>query len=53
MKNRNTNWKGVQSFGARKPELFRVPHDVNVKHMSMGSWHADSTKEGARRKKGG
>ena len=47
-----TNWKAMQVAGCKKA-TFSIPRDVKPKHMAMGSWHADLSKEGTRRRKGG
>ena len=51
MKNRNTNWRAMQVPPRREkgvPTAWPAPGDVNVRHMSMGSWHARANQGGAR-----
>lgn len=55
-----TNWRGMQlvrtQIGKGTDKSgggYARPSDTNVKHMSMGSWHADARNGGARRRKGG
>lgn len=49
---KRTNWKGMQLAPTVDPKTkakqWQKPGDVNVKAMSMGSWHANSRKGGAR-----
>jgi len=47
-----TDWKAMQAAGARKP-AFTAPSNIKPKYMAMGYWHADASKSGARRRKGG
>lgn len=51
-KNRQVNWDAVQAPRNKGEKAAPRQGDVNVKQMSMGSWHADRTKQGARRRKG-
>ena len=44
---KNPNFKAIQAFGCKKQD-FEAPHEVNVKHMAMGSWHANLAKGGIR-----
>lgn len=49
MKNSNTNWRAVQIPPTREkglPVAWHAPKDVNVKCMSMGSWHARANQGG-------
>lgn len=48
-----TNWKAMQAAGARKPDTFTPPSNIRAKYMAMGSWRADASKNGAKRKRGG
>ena len=50
---KRTDWRAMQAAGARKPDTFSAPSNVKPKYMAMGSWHADASKSGARRRKGG
>ena len=53
MKNANTNWRAMQVPPRREkglPPVWPRAGDVNVRHMSMGSWHASATNGGARKK---
>ena len=53
MKRRNTNWRAMQVPPKREkglPTAWPAPGDVNVKAMSMGSWHARANQGGARAK---
>lgn len=50
---KNTNWRGLQAYGCKNTD-FRAPGDVNIRGMSMGSWHMDLAKGGKYiRSKGG
>jgi len=51
-----TNWRALQVPPRRetgKNPVWCAPTDTNVKHMSMGSWHASVTNGGARRPRKG
>lgn len=48
---RNTNWRALQAAGAFKDKTKVAnlrPSEVKPRYFSMGSWHADLTKEGKR-----
>lgn len=50
------NWRAIQVPPYRAQgavPVWQRPSDVLVKHMAGGSWHADGSKGGARRKRGG
>jgi hypothetical protein len=53
-KNANTNWRAMQIAAKRETTglTWPKPGDVNVKAMSMGSWHANSRNGGARSRGG-
>ena len=53
MKHTNTNWRAMQVPAKREkgvPTAWLRQGDVNVKQMSMGSWHARANQSGARAK---
>jgi hypothetical protein len=58
-KNANTNWRAMQvatriedKAGHTSGRAWLKQGDVNVKAMSMGSWHANSRNGGARSRGG-
>lgn len=55
MKNDRVNWQAMQlvktkiGSGQQAALVHQRPSDTNVKHMSMGSWHANARDGGRRR----
>jgi hypothetical protein len=47
-----TNWRAMQTAGAKKPDYI-IPREVKPRYMTMGSWHADLSKDGAKRPRKG
>lgn len=46
-----TNWQAVQVPADKtNKKIHPVPHSVKTRYMTMGSWHADASKEGKCRK---
>ena len=42
-----TNWKAMQVPADKtNKKIHPIPHGVKTRYMSMGSWHADSSKDG-------
>lgn len=45
-----TNWKAMQVPAEKGDKKLRsVPHGIKPKYMTMGSWHADLSKDGVSR----
>ena len=51
-KTRNVNWRALQVPPRRDkgvPTAWLYQSDVNVRHMTMGSWHASASNGGQRK----
>jgi hypothetical protein len=45
-----TNWRAMQAPIDKSKKLAAIaPHGVKPRYMKMGSWHANLSKNGARR----
>lgn len=44
-----TNWKAMQVPTDKKAKVYHPVRDASLKKMTMGSWHANQSKGGARR----